>query len=133
MVLFMCLDNQNGISFNHRRQSADRCIYERILNRIEKNTLWVRNCSRVKFPADRITVVAQFEHVTDPDAWCFAEDDSVLAILEQFETIIVYRWNRDYPSDVVFPQSCLDMYQLSASVTFKGNSHDMITEELYRK
>lgn len=133
MVLLICLDNHNGISFNHRRQSADRCVYERILTRIGQNTLWVRPYSEKKFPADRITIVDAFSQVSDPDAWCFAEDGTALAMLEQFEKIIVYRWNRDYPSDVVFPQVCLDMYRLTDVAEFPGNSHDIIKEELYLK
>jgi len=33
----------------------------------------------------------------------------------------------------VFPQACLDMYRLSKTTDFPGNSHDSITEELYVK
>lgn len=133
MVLCICLDNRNGISFNRRRQSADRLIYERILSLAEGKTVWIRPYSAQKFPSDRVNVTDDFSKISDSDAWCFAEDDSLIPLLERFDQLIVYRWNRDYPYDVVFPQACLDMYRLSKTTDFPGNSHDSITEELYVK
>jgi len=133
MVLLICLDNRNGISFHQRRQSADRCVYEKILALTGERPLWIRPYSEKKFPKDRVSVVADFSGVSDPDAWCFAEDDSFLPILDRFDRVIVYRWNRDYPSDVVFPKNCLDMYRISATTDFPGNSHKVITQEVYDK
>lgn len=133
MVLCICLDNRNGISFNHRRQSADRLVYERILSLAGEGNLWIRPYSVQKFPSDRVKITDDFSTITDEAAWCFAEDDSILPLLERFDRLMVYRWNRDYPYDVVFPQCCLDMYQLSDTCDFPGNSHDNITEELYLK
>lgn len=133
MVLCICLDNRNGVSFNHRRQSADRLVYERILSLTGEKTLWIRPYSKTKFPADRVTLTDDFSSITDPDAWCFAEDPSALKMLEHFDKLVVYRWNRVYPSDVVFPENDLAMYRLSNTSDFPGNSHDRITEEMYVK
>lgn len=133
MVLLICLDNRNGISFNRRRQSADRCVYERILDIAGENKIWVRPYSEGKFPADRITVTDEFSNIADTDGWCFAEDETIIPLLDCFEKIVVYRWNRDYPSDVVFPGEYLNMYRKVFVQDFPGNSHDVITEEWYMK
>lgn len=133
MVLCICLDNRNGISFNNRRQSADRKVYERILSLADGATVWIRPYSMQKFPLDRVKVTDDFADITEPNAWCFAEDGSILPLLERFDQLRIYRWNRDYPYDVVFPQHCLDMYRLSKITDFPGNSHNNITEELYVK
>ena len=38
MVLIVCVDDHNGMMFNHRRQSQDRILRADILNlRVEKN------------------------------------------------------------------------------------------------
>ena len=47
------------------------------------------------------------------------------------ETIIVYRWNRHYPADQIFPEEWLQCRSLKESREFAGSSHEKITREVY--
>ena len=39
MILIVCIDDQNGMAFNHRRQSQDRVLVERIEDLVADSTL----------------------------------------------------------------------------------------------
>ena len=62
----------------------------------------------------------------------FAEDVPSEALLEQTKKIVIYRWNRHYPSDMKFPTSVFaERWKLMETREFPGSSHDLITEEVY--
>ena len=41
MKIIVCVDNQNGMMFNHRRQSQDRVLRKRILELTGGEKLWM--------------------------------------------------------------------------------------------
>lgn len=45
----LCLDDRNGLSFNHRRLSRDRAQQEDLLTLAGAAPLWVRPCSAALF------------------------------------------------------------------------------------
>ena len=48
------------------------------------------------------------------------------------DTLIIYRWNRLYHSDVKFDVDVKKSgYKLKSSTEFAGSSHDKITKEIY--
>ena len=53
--------------------------------------------------------------------------------LDDCSELIIFRWNRDYPSDLKFVFDYLQRFELVSSEKFKGNSHDEITKEHYTK
>ena len=53
-----------------------------------------------------------------------------ILLLSSAEKLIVYRWNRIYPSDV---KAELSGWQKVSEDDFIGSSHDKITEEIYEK
>ncbi len=129
MILMSCADNALGLRFNHRRQSRDRMVCGRMLEK-SGGRLWLAEETKglfAGFPEAELTIVS------DPAAvpvgsFCFWEGPTdALA-----ERIILYRWNRDYPGDERF---CFPggeaMWQLDRREDFPGFSHEKITEEIY--
>lgn len=65
--------------------------------------------------------------------YCFAEDIDVAPYEERTERIILYKWNRRYPADLVFGVNLNNGWRLIAAEDFQGNSHEKITEEIYER
>ena len=52
MTGIVCLDQEDGLLFNGRRQSRDRVVTEKILSITEGKPLWMSAYSRRIFPED---------------------------------------------------------------------------------
>ena len=65
------------------------------------------------------------------DDFCFVEDSEIVPYEDMVDEIILYKWNRKYPSDVTFPKKFLSEFNMESSTDFPGNSHEKITEERY--
>lgn len=135
MNLIVCLDEKGGMSFFGRRQSMDSVLRARALALAGEAGLWMNRYSAAQFSeeTDRITVDEAFLENAPADAWCFLEVPEVMPVLERFNTVAVFRWNRLYPSDREFPiQRLRDGWTLSHREEFSGSSHDLITLEVYQ-
>lgn len=64
------------------------------------------------------------------DVTLFIEDPDDL---QDAELLIIYCWNRRYPSDKKLPAGFLDHYAMISEQDFAGSSHDKITERKYIK
>ena len=42
MIAIVCLDENNGMFFNERRQSKDRYVIRDIVHMVENNTLYIK-------------------------------------------------------------------------------------------
>lgn len=132
MTLIVCLDNRNGMLFNKRRQSRDVCVYERILQITAGNRLYVSEYSAELFQNQACVISENIFNETADDDFVFAECEISSGILKSVERLIVYRWNRDYPSDVKFPyDAAMELFRKESTYEFQGNSHVRITEEVY--
>ena len=49
MILIVCVDDHNGMMFNHRRQSQDRILRGDILELAEGKILWMDAYSKKQF------------------------------------------------------------------------------------
>lgn len=127
MKLIVCLDKQNGMLFNHRRQSRDRMVIADILETVGDAVLWVSAYSARLFPAERVRICTQLPAGTED--YCFAED---LLPDEMPQELTVYRWNRVYPADTFFPLQLSQWKQISFE-EFAGFSHEIIAKECYVK
>lgn len=132
MILVSCVENSLGLRFNHRRCSRDRVACARILERAG-NALWLSEGSAGlfrEFPEAEIHIVSELSQVPE-GAYCFWEAPE--AGIEP-ERILLYCWNRDYPSDekFVFPGGA-DGWHLTAETELEGYSHPKITEQLYER
>lgn len=135
MILAVCLDNGNGLSFLGRRQSRDREVSSHILSRLGENTLWLNPGSAELFPSDdpRIAVADAVPEARTGADVLFWEHGMTVTELRRFSQIWIYRWNRDYPRDTRFPVDALESrYSLAERTEFSGYSHEKITLEVYQ-
>lgn len=133
MIVIVCVDDNKGMMFNHRRQSQDRKLREHILNMVSSSMLWMNSYSKKQFLDDRRVVVdeAFLEKATENE-YCFIEDTDVAPYTDKVEKIILFKWNRNYPADTFFSMN-LSEWTLVESEDFAGDSHDKITKEIYCK
>ena len=136
MKIIVCLDDNYGMLFNKRRQSRDAKVLEDIATLTEH--LWIGSFSKNLF--DSISFPEQF-HITIDDTflskvavgeYCFVESEMLSPHTNNIEQLIVYKWNRKYPSDFKLDLN-LDEWKLIESVDFVGHSHKKITREIYVK
>lgn len=136
MNICVCVDDSMGMSFFGKRQSKDKLLTERLLSHTEYERILVRPYSLPLFTdlSDaRVTVTEDFSEAGDKDL-CFFELEHVTEFADKTNRIILYRWNRKYPSDKKFPFLPRDKgFTLESSVDFAGNSHDKITEEIWTR
>jgi hypothetical protein len=134
MTLIVCLDEENGMLFLGRRQSMDRCVRERILELSRCSILWMNAYSAKQFdelPGHVRISENPCEEMGEQD-FCFAENIELSKVLQRIEKLIVFRWNRRYPSDRKFPWEFLSPdFRCCLRTDFAGFSHECITQEVY--
>ena len=127
MTLYICLDDRNGLRFNKRRQSRDAAVMEDICSQLSGKLL-------IAPDSEKLVREAQIPYVMPPDSAedFFAEDVPSQELLEKTEKIVIYRWNRHYPSDVRSePDLSAWNFVLDETKDFPGKSHEKITREVY--
>ena len=135
MKLIVCIDDAGGMLFNKRRQSSDKRVIDSILSLVRENKLRVNPYTAALFPDDERLVIDE-ESLSNAQIgeYCFVENVDVMCYIPLAEQIILYRWNRKYPSDLCFPLAALeDGWKLLSSEDFAGNSHERITMEVYMR
>ena len=132
MHLIICIEDKDGMSFCNRRLSFDREVMAHILRITSGSKLRMNRYSSDLFPDQDILVDEDFLEKAGAGDYCFLENTPVPADTERIESIIVYRWNRRYPSTTKFPVEMLERRELVETVEFPGYSHDKITMERYR-
>lgn len=130
MILIVCIDDRNGMAFNHRRQSRDRVLADRIASLTMGKKLWIEPYSQKLFSGGNAVVSDDYLTAAGTDDYCFVERDDVTPYEDKIRKIIVFRWNRVYPSDLRFGID-LTAWQLVYFEEFPGSSHEKITMEVY--
>lgn len=138
MNAIICIDNQNGIAFNHRRQSRDKVLIGDMLSFVREKPLYVSSYSAMLFgEEDQKSIrLSDAPHVECPQgAWCFLELVDPQEIEHQIETLIVYRWNKIYPGDLflTIELGAQSLWKLQETKDFPGSSHEQLTREVYIK
>ena len=122
MTIFICLDDADGLAFNHRRQSRDRVLCEHIAALSQKGVLRMNASSFPLFSginAPNICAEDDFMQHAQPNYLGFASH------------LTVFRWNRRYPADLHF--SVPECWKKVREIEFEGSSHPTITQEDYVK
>ena len=137
MIVAVCLDEHGGVMFNHRRQSLDRELRARLLREAGEKHLLLNSYSASQFTEEdlaRLEISEDFLDKAGPGDYCFVEDRPVCPYEEKIEKLLVFKWNRIYPSDTHFDidLSC-GSWRLIESSDFPGYSHEKITLEVYVK
>ena len=133
MRLIVCIDERKGLLFCGKRQSQDRVLRERVLERVKDERLLLSPYSFKQFGEHPAIAVSQNPLAeAKKDDYYFLEDMDFS--LKDCQEVILYHWNRHYPSTVKFDVDLKkEGYRLSLREDFKGSSHDKITEEIWTK
>ena len=133
MTVIVCVDVCNGMLFHNRRVSADRVVIEKILALAGDAPIFMRPYSAGLFPEGANIVLSDdYLKIAAPGQICFAESEDLALYLGKARRVILFQWNRQYPSDVKFPVHLLkDSWKLASVTNFSGHSHDQITQEVY--
>lgn len=138
MIAIVCVDDKGGIMFNHRRQSQDRILRRRILSMAEGKCLWMKPYSARQFSNDKylskIHIDDDFPQKAADGDFAFFEGDSLAAVDERLERVIIFRWNRTYPADQYLDIDLeKDGWNCERVGDFRGSSHEQISEEVYTR
>lgn len=134
MILVVCLDDSLGMMFNNRRQSRDRILIADLVRYADGRTVRVSPYSAPLFPEDTpaLSVVSDPQNVAEQGELYFCEEHDPVQIADRVEEIVIYRWNRLYPSDLRFTLD-LGKFTLVGTECFVGSSHEKITKEIWKK
>ena len=137
MKLIVCLENNNGVIFNKRRVSSDRKVTQRVIELTRGKKLWISYYTQELFVGKdinktRLVISNSFFKKAGENDYVWIEN-IMPKNLDDCSELIVFRWNRDYPSDVKFDFDLSDSFELTSAKIIKGNSHDEITEEHYTR
>lgn len=149
MHLIYAIDKNNGMMFNHRRQSQDRVAIKDIVSLVAelKGTLWVSDYSAKLFENEDVKTsnIEQLDlkKITQHDV-VFVENIPV-NIKEVINDVTecyfhFYRWDKVYPNDLTLDQSMsFDLIEFSNNCKLvekyelTGYSHDVIDVEIWKK
>lgn len=138
MIIIACIDNSNGMMFNKRRLSRDKSVITDIRTMTAGRRLMMNRYSYSLFneySQDMPCCVSEsFLDEAGEYDYCFVENRNIIPYIHKIEGIVLYRWNRDYPSDFKFELQLEDSnLKLAESRDFQGFSHNRITKEVYTK
>ncbi len=134
MKIFVCLDDHNGLCFNHRRQSMDRVVRKKMLELTKGAPLFMSPYSFGQFEDTPAQIVVDEHFLKNMTAQDFGFVESCAFSFEDVSEIFIFRWNRIYPADVTLNLQPLDKnFSLVSTEDFPGNSHEKITLLHYRR
>lgn len=128
MTIILCLDDKNGLAFNKRRQSRDKYLIENVM---QHENVCILEHSAGLFTEYSVNKVNDVTNLPN-DATYFHEILDPKDIIDRFDTVIIYHWNRHYPSDITFKLKT-GLYEKIFEEEFVGFSHEKITKEIFKK
>ena len=134
MILIAAVDDFGGMMFNHRRQSQDRLLREKILSITGDRPLWMNAYSAGQFqePIPTLRVEEDCLSRAGKGEYCLIENLPAAAHASEIESILLFHWNRKYPGDFYFDIDVTDGgWTLTETEEFPGSSHEKITMEVY--
>ena len=137
MNIIVCLDDNNGMMFNKRRQSQDKLLRVSIKELVKGKTLFMNEYSYKLYKDinnENIIVSENYLDECENDNFCLVENKPLNNYIEKIDYIIIYKWNRIYPSDLYFDVDIKnEQWELIETEEFQGSSHEKITKETYRR
>ena len=88
------------------------------------------------FKAAKLIREAEIPYVLPPETAedFFAEDVPSDELLEKTSKVVIYRWNRHYPSDLRWEPDLNALgFVRKETADFPGTSHENITREVYER
>jgi hypothetical protein len=135
ITVAITVDDKMGLAFNKRRQSRDRGLIADLCAKTDEK-IYVSAYSAPLFDEYRDRIVTVENPITEcPDGgMCFVEMTELATHIGDVSRLIIYHWNRHYPSDKkldIEPSKC--GFKMTAKYEFVGSSHDKITKGIYEK
>ncbi len=132
MELIVCVDDKGGMLFNNRRLSRDVCVCEQVVQMVGNSRLLMNTYSAKLFENKAVIVLDDPIEKAMSEDYIFVENMDLNGIMHRFTKVILFKWNRIYPSDLQFPMDELQsQFKLTFTKDFPGNSHEKITMEVY--
>lgn len=134
MIFVLCIDDKNGLGFNNRRQSRDCVLIDRLLKMLPDKTINIKSFSSPLFEeySDRVNISEDLPDKLKNGEVFFSENLDPAPYKDSIEKLILFKWNRVYPSDKKMTLDLSD-FSLINSEDFIGNSHDRITVSEYTR
>lgn len=132
MTAIVCIEDRGGILFNSRRVGRDYEVRRDIAKDFDK--VYMTEYSRSLFSDVEIDVTVRSSPLSEGVRGdvCFIESGEIKDNLASISRIILYRWNRRYPSDVKLGFEPADAgFRLVSTVDLVGQAHERITKEIY--
>ncbi|MBE6632133.1 MAG: ribonuclease Z [Ruminococcaceae bacterium] len=132
MNIFLCLDDDNGMTFGGKRQSRDKVQREKMLELCKGSRLFMNEYSANLFndvPAN-VHIDEDFLNKAKREDFCFCE--TILPNMPEVERLYIFRWNRKYPSDLRFTGD-ISEFRLTYTEEFRGSSHEKISLLVYER
>lgn len=152
MNIIICVDDNNGMMFNKRRQSKDYTVRQHIIADAAGTAIWLNSYSASQFEdtdfRDTTLNCPKFNTIQKPllcidedfldkageKEFAFVENLPIKKCENKINQLILYKWNRKYPADFYFDINIADgSWQLTSVEEFPGSSHDKISKEVYIK
>lgn len=137
MNILICLDDNQGMMFNNRRQSQDKILRNNIKELINNATLFMNEYSYKLYKdidKENIIICEDFLDKCGNNDFCLVEDKPLRNYISKINNIIIYKWNRIYPADLYFDIDLNSgLWELLKQEEFQGSSHEKITKETYRR
>ncbi|MSS19275.1 hypothetical protein [Pseudoramibacter porci] len=140
MILVMFLDPKNGMAFNHRRQTRDSAVIDRLRQLFPGKCFWGTLKTEALFDGQEgVTFRADTDFLKKAGKGEiavaeFASSEALLDVDASIERLIIYRWDKVYPADLICTYPLAPKgWNLTAQQVFAGTSHDTITEEVYTR
>lgn len=130
MTYICCVDDYASLSFNKRRNSSDRFVIEDIINTVGEASLRVDTYTAKLFRNKQVPSLIVdddcLENAKDGE-FIFVERQNPSAYLKAGDQLILYHWNRHYPSDNRLNLTGWDTLEITTG-EFAGYSHEKITK-----
>ena len=136
MTIIVCISESGGMMFNKRRQSRDRILTEDMLSLVGDRALYITEFSKKLFEESKKSPIIHCDplSVAKGSDFVFIESLPLKEHVASIDKMIIYHWNRSYPSDFYLDTPPMENgFSLKSSYEFEGSSHERITREVWEK
>ncbi len=134
MYLIVAVDDTGGMLFNGRRQTMDRAMRAKLLEKAQGHLLYVAPYTAQLFSPEeqkQLHVSDTFLKEAGAGDWAWTEKEDPTPYLSDIEKLILVRWNRTYPADQWLTLDINTKWKRECVEDFAGSSHENITWEVY--
>lgn len=140
MIAIVCADQKKGTSVFGKRQSRDLAVLTDILGYLDGKHLFIQDYSEDLFLGEKKNTVSygsyliteDFHNLGENDV-CFVELSSLEEYVDDISVLILYTWDKVYPSDIKLSDEVFEVLKLASNTEIKGNTHEVVIKEVYER